>query len=89
MKAFIALVLFSLPVFAGTQTYTVSGMTCNSCVKSVKAKVCQMEGIEKCDVTVGKVVLTPKTGFQLPKDQIEAAIAKAGDYKVTDMKEGK
>ena len=76
-----------LPLFAQaeTTTYTVEGMHCSSCAKAIKAQVCN-DSMEKCDVSVGKVVITPKAGLQISKEQIQAAISKAGDYKVSGSK---
>lgn len=83
--SFFAATLF-LPLFAmaGPSTYKVSGMTCGSCVKAVKAKVCKLEGVEKCEVTIGKVILTAKPGVTLDDKMVSAAVEKAGEYKVTD-----
>jgi len=79
-------VLLALPLsaFAETNTYEVSGMTCNSCVKALKAQVCKLDGIEKCDITIGKMVLSSKAGTPLNETKIKEAVAHAGDYKVID-----
>ena len=78
-----ALFLFPLSSFAETATYDVSGMTCNSCVKAIKASVCKTEGIEKCDVTIGKLVISTKPGVVVDEQKIKDAVVRAGDYKVT------
>lgn len=78
-----ATLLLSQAVLAETITYDVKGMHCGSCAKAIKAEVCKMDGLEKCDVTIGKVVISPKTGVTISQDQIQAAISKAGEYKVT------
>jgi copper chaperone CopZ len=84
MKRMIALSLF-LPAlaFAEASTYTVSGMTCKACVKAVKAKVCKLEGVKKCDVSIGKVILTPKEGATIDDLKVSSAVQSAGKYEVT------
>ena len=78
-----ALFLFPLLAFAETATYDISGMTCGACVKMIKAKVCKIEGLEKCDVTIGKVVVSTKAGTPVDDQKIKDAVVHAGDYKVT------
>ena len=80
----ITALLFAHTALADTTTYNVEGMHCTSCAKSVKAQVCKIEGIEKCDVSVGKVKISSKQGVTISKEQIQAAISKAGEYKITD-----
>ncbi|MNK15770.1 zinc/cadmium/mercury/lead-transporting ATPase [compost metagenome] len=91
MKIFVLLtsMLFSVSAFATETTYDVEGMHCSSCAKSIKAQVCKMDGLEKCDVTVGKVVVAPKSGFNISKEQIQQAISKAGEYKIIGEKSDK
>lgn len=89
-KALIIATLFlSQAVLAETTTYNVQGMHCGSCAKSIKAEVCKMDGLEKCDVTMGKVIISPKTGVTITQDQIQAAISKAGEYKVIGTSKSK
>jgi mercuric ion binding protein len=78
-------VLMILPTFAfaETTTYEVSGMTCNSCVKALKAKVCKLDGVEKCEISVGKMILTPKAGATLDQQKVSEAVTSAGAFKVT------
>lgn len=85
----IASLLFSQAVLAETITYNIEGMHCNSCARSIKAQVCKMDGLDKCEVSVGKVVISPKTGVTISQDQIQAAISKAGEYKVIGTATGK
>ncbi|MNL11953.1 zinc/cadmium/mercury/lead-transporting ATPase [compost metagenome] len=75
--------LIASSALAETTTYNVEGMHCGSCAKSISAQVCKMDGIEKCDVTVGKVVITPKAGTTITKEQVQTAMSKAGEYKIT------
>jgi mercuric ion binding protein len=75
--------LLSSSAFAESTAYDVEGMHCGSCAKSIQAQVCKLDGVEKCDVTVGKVLISAKKGVILSQEQIQAAISKAGDYKIT------
>lgn len=89
-KTLIAITLFlSQTALAETITYNVEGMHCGSCVKSIKAQVCKMDGIEKCDVSVGKVVISTKEGVSISQDQIQSAVSKAGEYKIIDSSKSK
>ncbi len=81
--------LLSQTALAETITYNVEGMHCGACAKAIKAQVCKMDGLEKCDVTMGKVVISPKTGININQDQIQAAISKAGEYKITGSTKSK
>lgn len=85
MKNWIAIASLLIPslVLAESSTYTVSGMTCKACVKAVKAKVCQLEAVDKCEVSIGKVVLTPKPGKKIDDLTVSQSIEKAGEYKMT------
>ncbi|MBX3042008.1 MAG: heavy-metal-associated domain-containing protein [Bdellovibrionaceae bacterium] len=73
----VALVVLVMPfsTLAETKTYTLEGMTCQSCVKSVKAQVCKIPGLDTCEVELNKVTLSGKT---LDEKLIESAITKAG-----------
>lgn len=81
--------LLSQTALAETITYNVEGMHCGSCAKAIQAQVCKMDGLDKCDVTVGKVVISPKKGINISQDQIQTAISKAGEYKVTGSTKSK
>lgn len=81
--------LLGSAAFAETVTYKVDGMHCGSCAKKVTAEVCTINGLEKCDVTNGKVVITPKAGVMISQEQIQTAISKAGEYKITGSEKSK
>ncbi len=89
-KAFIiATLLISQTALAETITYNIEGMHCGSCARSIKAQVCNMEGLEKCEVSVGKLVISPKAGVTISQDQIQAAVTKAGEYKIIGSSKSK
>ncbi len=85
----ITALLFSQAALADTITYDVEGMHCGSCAKSIKAQVCKMDGLEKCEVSMGKIVITPKAGISITQDQVQSAVTEAGEYKVTGSKTSK
>ncbi|AFY01021.1 heavy-metal-associated domain-containing protein [Bdellovibrio bacteriovorus] len=91
MKKLLAVtaLLLCQTALAETITYEVEGMHCTSCARSIKAQVCKMDGLEKCDVTVGKVIVSPKAGSTISQDQIQAAISKAGEYKIINSSKSK
>lgn len=77
----IALLLPSLSQ-AEEYNYKVKGMHCGGCVKAIKAKVCNMEGIDKCDVEVGSLKITTKNNIKFTPEQIQQAVEKAGEYSI-------
>lgn len=68
---------------AETTTYKVTGMHCGGCVKMIKSEVCALQGLEKCEVSMGKVIISSKAGITFTQEQIQSAISKAGEYKIT------
>lgn len=82
LLAAVSLMAFSSPALAETKTYTLKGMTCMNCVKSVTKAVCGLPGIEKCDVSVGAMTLS---GPALDEAAIKAAIAKTS-FEITGSK---
>ncbi|QDK37190.1 heavy-metal-associated domain-containing protein [Bdellovibrio sp. NC01] len=81
--------LFTSAAFADTTTYEVEGMHCGGCAKMIQSKVCGMDGMEKCEVTMGKIVVATKPGITISQEKIQEAMAKAGDYKITGSKSSK
>lgn len=78
-----ALLFYSAGVHAETKTYPIQGMTCQSCVKAIKAKVCSLPHITHCDVEIGKVTLT--TDKTLSDVDVAKAVEASGDYKVAPL----
>lgn len=78
----------SLSLSAEPQVYTyeIKGMKCDDCVENVKNGVCQLPGIEKCEVSQGQMSLTAKEGTQLDQKAIASAVKKAGHYSVKSFK---
>ena len=85
--------LLSVSAFSETATLTVDGMHCSGCKKMVAKAVCKdakiAETLETCDVTVnekieqGTVVLKAKDSKTIDMAAVEAAIAGAGEYKIS------
>jgi copper chaperone CopZ len=88
-KWILASLLIPFFAFAETTTYSVEGMHCGSCAKAIEAQVCKADGLEKCSVSLGQVVITPKAGIHFSQEQIQSLVSKAGDYKVTGAKNSK
>lgn len=88
MKALvIALALTAGIAHADTTVYKVKGMHCGACVQALDAKVCKMDGVEKCEVKMGQIAITPKTGLTITQDQVQAKMSEVGDdYKIVSSK---
>ena len=83
----IFLLFSTLVSFAGTtNTYEIRGMTCNSCVKMITAKVCKLEGMDTCKVEIGKLTFSAKDGAQITPEALTTAIKSAGDYELVTPK---
>jgi mercuric ion binding protein len=84
MKSLLVAFALILPALshADDYSYKVTGMHCGACAKMIKAKVCTMEGIEKCEVEVGSLKFSTKNSVKFTPDQIQEAVSKAGEYKV-------
>ncbi len=61
-----------------TQTYTVTGMTCQHCVASVTEEVLEIDGVTDVavDLAAGSVVVT--SGEPVADDAVRAAVEEAG-----------
>ncbi len=62
-----------------TQTFTVTGMTCQHCVASVTEEVGELDGVTGVDVDLDSGTLQV-TGQDVTPEQVRAAVAEAGDY---------
>jgi copper chaperone len=60
-----------------TSTYSVSGMTCDHCVMSVREEVAAIPGVTAVDVDLASRRLTV-TGEDVPGEAVTAAVADAG-----------
>lgn len=63
--------------------YTVSGMTCEHCVKAVTEEVSAIDGVTEALVTLEGGKLQVTSDAQVPFSAVEAAVDEAGDYTVT------
>jgi len=59
------------------RTYTVTGMTCNHCVMSVREEVGEIAGITDIDVDLASGRLAV-AGADISDDAVKAAVAEAG-----------
>lgn len=65
-----------------TSTYTVSGMTCEHCVKAVKDEVGAIPGVTGVDVDLASGKLDVTSDAPVDFDRIVEACLEAGDYTV-------
>jgi copper chaperone len=61
-----------------TQTWTVSGMTCEHCVASVTEEVAELPGVRRVDVVLASGALSVDAEPPLSDDDVRAAVAEAG-----------
>jgi len=59
-------------------SYTVTGMTCEHCVRSVTEEVGQLDGVQQVDVDLESGRLTVTSQDPLPVDEVRAAVTEAG-----------
>jgi len=63
-------------------TYTVIGMTCDHCVRSVRGEVAKIDGVVAVDVDLATGRLTVQSATPLDDDAVRAAVDEAG-YEVS------
>lgn len=59
-------------------TYTVTGMTCDHCVRSVKAEVGKLPGVTAVDVDLSTGRVRVESEQPLENDAVETAVEEAG-----------
>ncbi len=67
---------------SSTNTFTVVGMTCDHCVRSVESEVGKLDGVESVAVDLGTGVVTVESTQPIDDDAFAAAIDEAG-YEVS------
>jgi copper ion binding protein len=61
-----------------TSTYTVEGMTCEHCVRSVTEEVSEVPGVAAVDVDLGSGRLTVSAEQRVDAAAVRAAVSEAG-----------
>jgi copper chaperone CopZ len=61
-----------------TQTYTVVGMTCDHCVRSVTEEVDAIDGVTLVDVDLATGALAVTADRVVAREQVRAAVVEAG-----------
>ena len=61
-----------------TETYTVTGMTCGHCVRSVTEEVGELPGVRDVQVDLASGMLTVTSDARVGADQVRAAVEEAG-----------
>lgn len=61
-----------------TETYTVTGMTCDHCVSSVTEEVSELPGVTDVDVDLGSGRLTVTADQPVGPDAVRSAVEEAG-----------
>jgi copper chaperone CopZ len=68
---------------AVTQTYTVTGMTCEHCVRAVTGELSALPGVADVRVDLAAGAVTVTSDAPLPDDAVRAAVDEAG-YELVD-----
>jgi copper chaperone len=61
-----------------TATYTVTGMTCDHCVRSVREEIGEIEGVSDIDVDLATGAVTVTSSRPLEDASVRAAVEEAG-----------
>ena len=61
-----------------TTTYTVTGMTCEHCVRSVSEEIGELPGVRAVDVALGSGAVTVTSDAPLDTAAVRAAVEEAG-----------
>lgn len=61
-----------------TQTFTVTGMTCEHCAASVREEISEISGVEGVDVVVDTGAVTVTSAEPLDASAVQAAVEEAG-----------
>lgn len=61
-----------------TNTFTVVGMTCGHCVRSVKEELGKIDGVNSVDVAFKSGLVTVESDTEISTDTFVAAIDEAG-----------
>lgn len=67
-------------------TYTIKGMTCGGCVKSVKKALEQVDGVSAAEVSLTPPEATIEMNRVVDEGLLEKAVAAAGSYKLITNK---
>ena len=61
-----------------TTTYTVTGMTCEHCVRSVSEEIGELPGVQAVDVALESGAVTVTSDAPLDQAAVRAAVEEAG-----------
>ena len=65
-----------------TSTYTVTGMTCDHCVRAVQSEVAAIDGVDDVAVDLESGKVTVESSRPLDDAEVTAAVEEAG-YEIT------
>jgi copper chaperone len=71
-----------------SQTYQVTGMTCEHCVRAVTEELESLDGVREVTVELvpeGSSAVTVTSAGPLPTGAVAAALDEAGDYRLADQ----
>ncbi|GIL18545.1 MAG: hypothetical protein BroJett040_22960 [Oligoflexia bacterium] len=84
MRFFIAALISIISVSASAETgiFEVDGMHCKMCVRKITKTVCALEEVDQCEVEIGRLKITTKSGAKIDVKKITDLVAETGSYKV-------
>lgn len=68
---------------AVTNTYTVTGMTCDHCVQAVTGELSSLPGVDDVQIDLSSGAVKVTSAEPLPDDAVRAAVDEAG-YELAD-----
>lgn len=60
------------------QTISVTGMTCQNCVRHVREALAALPGVRSADVDLASNSATVEADREVPRDELQAALGEAG-----------
>lgn len=67
-----------------THTYSISGMTCMSCVATVKSELLKLSNVESAEIQLQSPQATITMSNHIPLAVLKQAVAKAGHYSIEE-----
>ena len=71
-----------------THAYNITGMTCNGCISTVKARLLNIPFITEANVRLTSPQATIRMQKHIPVAEIQQALMEAGSYKITEADTG-
>ena len=67
-----------------THTYSITGMTCNSCVAKIKAALQKTKGIRSAEIQLDEPQATLRIERHIPVEQLQETLSQLGKYSISE-----